>query len=185
VKIALLVVLAGCDWGLARMNDQPRCEPGDTTKFLPDGRCDHAPPQGTVAWRSIEQNVRIAPTRAVIERGADRFAKFCAPCHGVFGDGRSPVAADMLLRPPPSLHEERLIAVTDDFLAQVIQQGYGLMPSYARVLPSTDRWAVVHYVRTLQTSGRVALDTLSPEDRARAMRALAVAEGSTRPEGTR
>src|SRR5690606_19741851 len=55
VLLALLA-LAGCDWSLSRMNDQPRCEPGDRTPWLPDYRCDQDPPPGTVPWRPQPAN---------------------------------------------------------------------------------------------------------------------------------
>jgi mono/diheme cytochrome c family protein len=167
------VLLGACDWSLHRMNDQPRCEADDATSLLPDRRCTQPTPTGTVAWRSVEVESPPSPSRAVIERGHDRFMRFCAPCHGMIGDGRSRVAADMLLRPPPSLHEPRLIASTDEHVADVIERGYGLMPSYARVLPAADRWAVVYFVRALQTSQRVELAKLPAPQGAEIERALA------------
>jgi mono/diheme cytochrome c family protein len=176
MRVALLVVLAACDWSLNRMGDQPRCDPDEATPYLPDRRCDQAPPAGTVIWHAPPRQ-RAArtrpPDRVGIQRGADRFARFCAPCHGVLGDGRSPVAADMLLRPPPSLHEPRIVAATDEHVRDVIELGFGLMPSYARVLSPDDRWAVIDYVRVLQTSQRVPLDALPADQREAAERALA------------
>jgi mono/diheme cytochrome c family protein len=173
MRAALCVaLLAACDWELSRMSDQPRCEPGDVTDWLPDRRCDQEPPAGTVPWRSSVGEAQPRTTRALIERGADRFARFCSACHGVLGDGRSAVAADMTLRRPPSLHEPRIIAYDDRRLADVIARGYGVMPAYGYVLPPADRWAVTAYVRVLQLSQNVALGDLEDTQRQEATRWL-------------
>jgi mono/diheme cytochrome c family protein len=101
-RLALLLALVACSWELNRMNDQPRCEPGDRRPWLPDQRCDQDPPAGTIVWRAAAV-AQPAPTRELIARGRDRFARICAPCHGSLGDGSSVIALDMVLRPPPSL----------------------------------------------------------------------------------
>lgn len=159
---------AGCGWDWDRMSVQPRCDPGARTKWLPDQRCDQPIPPGAVAWRAPEpvfaptQAQEPAVTRASIERGADRFARICAACHGPLGDGVSAVARDMTLRPPPSLLTKEVIGYTDQRLFEVITGGYGMMPAYTYQLAVGDRWAVIHYVRALQHSQRVALDALPP-----------------------
>jgi mono/diheme cytochrome c family protein len=104
-----------------------------------------------------------------VERGRRRFETFCAPCHGVLGDGRARVAANMTLRQPPSLVGERARSFAAGRIFQVITQGYGLMPRYSDEMPATDdRWAVVAYLRALQTSRGVAARSLPPALRARA-----------------
>jgi mono/diheme cytochrome c family protein len=165
--------LAGCGWDGNRMNNQPRCEAGDRRPWLPDQRCDQAAPAGTVAWRAPFAAVAApAPTRATIARGADRFARICATCHGPLGDGNSVVAADMARRPPPSLHTPRITGYADPRLFEVITSGYGMMPSYAYQLTPSDRWAVIHYVRVLQRSQAVTLEALAPARREEAQRWL-------------
>jgi Cytochrome C oxidase, cbb3-type, subunit III len=69
----------------------------------------------------------------------------------------------MTLRPPPSLHEPRIVAYPVGRLFRVVSQGYGLMPSYADVLSIEDRWAVVAYVQALELSQRVELARLPVE----------------------
>jgi mono/diheme cytochrome c family protein len=160
----VVVALVGCDWDLGRMNDQPRCEPGDRTPWLPDGRCDQPTPFGAVPWRSegprSERVERSAPSRLSIARGADRFRRFCAPCHGMLGDADAPIARDMTLRPPPSLHATRIVGYPDELLYDVIGGGYGMMPAYASQIAPADRWAIVHYVRVLQRSQGLAVSRL-------------------------
>jgi mono/diheme cytochrome c family protein len=158
------LLLAACDWSLHRMNEQPRCEALDETPWLPNRMCNQHPPPGTVPFAPGGPAAADAPppTRALLERGRERFAIFCATCHGRLGDGASRVAAFMRLRPPPSLHLPRLRAAPDAHLAAVIERGFGLMPGYGAVLPPADRWAVTYYVRALQLSQDAALDALPP-----------------------
>ncbi len=174
MRLALaLVLLAGCDWRLHRMNDQSKCLPGKRMELLPDDRCDQAPPAGTVAWHApAAAPPEPAPTYALIARGADRFRRFCSPCHGALGDGNSAVAKDMLLRPPPSLHSRLVIGYPDQRIFDTITNGYGMMPPYGAVLEPADRWAIVHFVRVLEKSQSIALDALPAARREEAQRWL-------------
>jgi mono/diheme cytochrome c family protein len=95
-------------------------------------------------------DVPLAVTGKLLARGQSRFGIFCAVCHGEAGDGRSIVASNMVERPPPSLLSPQLRALPAGLLYQVVQQGFGRMPSYATELTVEDRWAVVAYVRRLQ-----------------------------------
>lgn len=132
----------------------------------------------------------VPVTLAFVEQGRDRFDVFCAACHGLLGDGDSAVARNMAMRPPPPIAGEPAFAWAASrwqgrdqppdggtpavraqhdlphplgFYFQAISQGYGLMPSYADVLPNDERWAVVAYLRALSRSQRVPVASL-PED---------------------
>ena len=74
-----------------------------------------------------------------------------------------PVAINMSLRRPPSLHAFR--DVPDGHVFRVISEGFGLMPSYAAELSIEDRWAVVAYVRALQLSQYATVDQVPPDVR--------------------
>ncbi|MDX2093324.1 MAG: cytochrome c [Kofleriaceae bacterium] len=167
MKLLALVLLAtGCDWSLNRMIDQPRCEPGKRAPWLPDKRCDQHAPAGTVMWRSSAAAVpEPAATRASILRGRDRFARFCAPCHGTLGNGASVTARDMSLRKPPSLLTPAVAAFSDQRIFDVISGGYGFMPAYSYQLPPEDRWAVVQFLRVLATSQAFPVAQLPAERR--------------------
>jgi mono/diheme cytochrome c family protein len=182
LTLAALAVawLVGCDNGDAtpdwsRMITQPKLLPYGDSELFDDGRAMRPLPAGTVprAWiadpaRRIGRganggNVDRVPlpiTRALLERGRQRYAIACATCHGVAGDGDSAVARHMQRRRPPSLHEARIVALAPGALYRVITAGYGVMPSYAKLLSSDDRWAVVAYVRTLELSWTARLDGL-------------------------
>ncbi len=178
IACALLAVLAACDWSAQRMVDQDRCERDEPTRYFPDGNCNQLPPEGTVRWRGVgaaagdETLAPPVPTRRLLERGQNRFEVFCAPCHGLVGDGHSQVAENMLLRPPPSLHEPRVVAIDDAKLFAVVTAGYGLMPAYRAQLSAPDRWAVIAYLRVLQRSQDAALAQLPPEVQKEASRWL-------------
>ena len=101
----------------------------------------------------------------MLQTGRKRFEIICATCHGLVGDGRSLVARNMSLRPPPSLHD--YASRPDGYIYQVITRGFGLMPSYSAELPVEERWAVVAYVRALQLSQRSNLAASPPAVRAR------------------
>ena len=155
----LVAVLAGCDWSLHRMQEPVGCRTHGATTLLADGSCDLQPPDGVVSTEPV-----IAPppvTRALLERGRDRFERICAPCHGVAADGDSYIARAMTLRRPPSLVDDAAAHLADDRVLTVIATGYGLMPSYASLVAPPDRYAILHFLRAMQARD-VPLDALSP-----------------------
>ena len=52
------------------------------------------------------------------------------------------------------------------YIFEVITKGYGAMPEHAEMIPPSDRWAIIAYVRALQLSQNVPADKLTEEDRA-------------------
>jgi len=168
--LVLAVMMASsCDWSLHRMQEQPRCALHEPTRLLPGGACDLTPPDGVVPYRVVSDEPPL--TRTLIARGRDRFDRFCAPCHGVEGDGDSVIARDMRLRRPPSLVDDDRVRLSDAKILTIIARGYGVMPAYGDALPVRDRWAVLHYVRVLQAR-ELALDGLSAGERKEAARWL-------------
>lgn len=182
---------AACDKGHAtpdwsRMLTQPKLLPFGATELFADGRAMRPLPAGTVARDSITDPLRrtgrttagdalvvpVPVTRALLGRGRERFNLVCATCHGVAGDGNSVVAGNMQRRRPPSLHEPRIVGLTPGAVFRVITSGFGLMPSYAKLLAPDDRWAVIAYMRTLELSWIAKLDALPPTVRDEAMRRL-------------
>jgi mono/diheme cytochrome c family protein len=71
----------------------------------------------------------------------------------------------MTRRPPPSLHEDRLRALSREQLFAIASRGYGLMPAYEEMLGSDDRWAIVSYVKVLQMSQRAEVAALPADVR--------------------
>ncbi len=184
--VPLALLLASCrsehvfrriDPSFNRMQVQPRSDPYDESRLFSDGSTMRAPPEGTRPYASTPADPLVvtgrcgaAPvdslpvplTRSLLERGRGRFGVFCAPCHGVLGDGDSVVATHMARR-PPSLHEARIRALADGNVFGVVTDGYGFMPGYRAELSSEDRWAVVAYVRALERSRHAPMAELPPD----------------------
>ena len=121
---------------------------------------------GVVAGRWAER-IPLPLDRPMLERGHNRFDTFCAPCHGILGDGVSVVSTKMGLRKPENLHEDRLRAYPPGRIFQTIRGGYGLMPSYQVQLSVPDTWAVVAYMRALQLARGAVVADLPPPVRDR------------------
>jgi mono/diheme cytochrome c family protein len=130
------------------------------------------PPSRSVARGSVADDTQPAVTREFLERGRNRFEIFCAPCHGVLGDSNTLVADRMPLRRPRPLLDESVRAMTTAQIHEVIERGYGLMPAFADRLGPGDRWAVASYVKALQLSRGVALDSLPAPVRSEAAHRL-------------
>jgi mono/diheme cytochrome c family protein len=148
------------------MIEQPRYDPYGRSEFFADGRMMRDPPEGAVQYRApalepelqagivngeFVDTIPINVTRQLVERGRDRYDRFCGPCHGVLGTGETVVAIHMQRR-PPSLHERRIRDQPDGRIFHVINAGYGYMSDYRAQLRWDERWAVVAYVRALQRS---------------------------------
>jgi mono/diheme cytochrome c family protein len=179
IALVSLVLATGCD-KLDPMRRQQKYKAYQASDFYADGLSMRAPPPGTVTHGvpldpavtagvgpdgKPLQTIPVAVTPALLATGRKRFDIVCATCHGPLGDGRSVVATKMSLRPPPSIHDFR--DRPDGFFYQVINQGFGLMPSYATQLSVQERWAVVAYVRALQLSQHAPLSAAPPDEQAR------------------
>lgn len=167
----------GLEPSFERMMVQPHAAPYQAALAFANGQAMRSPPPGTVPHREATERGRRADgppdvDLALLRRGQAAFETVCAACHGILGDGDTPVAERMMLRRPPSLHESRIVAFTPDRIYAVITKGYGVMPSYAAELPQDERWAVVFYLRALHLSYGAELASLDPATRAEAERAL-------------
>jgi mono/diheme cytochrome c family protein len=175
----LLAAVAACGDTtlLDPMERQPKYRSFAANPLFEDGRAMRQPPEGTVPRErttmrpeitrgrtrkgDIVDSIPIAVTRELMESGRSRFEIHCAPCHGLLGDGVSPVATQMSLRPPPNLGKLRNPAPGHIF--QVITEGFGLMASYAPQLSAHDRWAVVAYNEALRRSQSATLAEAPPD----------------------
>lgn len=149
------------------MHTQPRQNPLARSDFFPDQRSERPPVEGTVARGQLHEDTyfytgKIGPnpgdampfpvTKAVLERGRERYNIFCAPCHSRVGDGNGFVPSRGFARKPPSFHQVRLQKAPLGYIYDVITEGFGIMPDYAAQIPPADRWDIVAYIRALQLS---------------------------------
>jgi len=156
------LAFAGCGGTLRQdMANQPRQNPLSPATFFPDDRSARPLIDNTVVRGALAEDDLFVPkesnafplplTRELLERGKDRYAIFCTPCHGLQGDGMGMVTLRGM-KHPPSYHQDRLRNVPNGYLFDVITNGFGAMNGYAAQLAPRDRWAVVAYLRALQVS---------------------------------
>lgn len=168
---------------------QPRYNPQARSTFFEDGRTMRPPVAGSVAvemdpsisnhsGRTPDNSEWLATVPAeVVERrggmddfvrhGQERYDIYCAPCHGLSGDGQGPVAARVKVlaggadpgsgvMQPPTFHSDALRQIPDGQLYATVTNGVRNMPAYSHSIPQDDRWAIVAYVRALQISQATA-----------------------------
>ena len=145
--IALATTLTAC--GRQRMDSEPRYDPYAASGRFPHGQSALPAVEGTLPITATDEPPPER-TRALLERGRERYGIYCSVCHGPFGDGDGVIVERDGFPAPPSLHDERVRAATDQHYWDVVTHGYGIMYSYAQRLPSRDRWAVIGFVRVLQ-----------------------------------
>jgi mono/diheme cytochrome c family protein len=154
VLAGLSLLLTSCDLS---MTEQRKLKTYAPTSLWPDGSSARPLPAHVVAQGDVEraEQARTAPpvTAELLARGQERFAIFCAPCHGFAGDGDGIIVAHGFPA-PPSYHVDRLVAAPAQHFYNVMTNGYGVMFSYADRVGPHDRWAIAAYIRALQLSRR-------------------------------
>jgi mono/diheme cytochrome c family protein len=143
----------GHGWDRERMRSQPRYEAYGRSALFADGKAMQVAPPGTVSRESGDAAATMPndlSRLALLERGADRFAIFCAVCHGDRADGNSVVASNMDAPRPPSLVDSARRALSPAQVYAVATHGVGRMPPFAAALSVADRWAVAAYVAELR-----------------------------------
>jgi len=93
----------------------------------------------------------IPITKELVDRGQERFNIYCIVCHGPTGNGDGMIVRRGFPK-PPTYHDDRLRNAPVGHFFDVITSGWGKMNSYAYQVPPADRWAIVAYIRALQTS---------------------------------
>jgi mono/diheme cytochrome c family protein len=162
-----------------QMAEQPRYEPLEPSTFFADGRASRSLVPGTVARGHLktdahlyagQANGKLADTfpfpvtRAVLERGQERYNIYCSPCHGRIGNGEGIVVQRGFQR-PASFHIDRLREAPAGYFFNVITNGFGAMYDYAARVKSEDRWAIIAYIRALQLSQNATLADVPAEER--------------------
>ena len=158
------MALSGCDEAIRQdMANQPKNRPESPSDFFADGRSVRPLIENTVARGSIDNDVYNVPkdfagfppavkvNEKLLHRGEDRYKIFCAPCHGLQGNGEGMIAMRGM-KHPPSYHIERLRTAPNGYFYDVMTNGFGAMYSYSERITPVDRWAIIAYVRALQLS---------------------------------
>lgn len=176
--LALLLVLVVTGCGRRDMVDQYRYEPLEGSTFFADGRSARPMVPGTVARGQLRIDDHLYTgkvdgklvaefpfpiTEEVLKRGRERYGIFCSPCHGGLGNGEGMVVRRGF-RQAATFHTARLREIPVGYFFDVITNGFGVMPSYAHMIPPEDRWAIISYVKALQLSQRAATSDLEDAD---------------------
>ena len=176
--LAASVLVAGCRQD---MHDQPRFKPYAKSDFYADQRSARPLVDGTIPRGPRNQDTMLvtgkvdgAPaavvpveiTKAVMDRGHQRYDIFCAPCHSRTGLGDGMIVRRGY-RKPPTFHQDRLRQAAPGYLFDVITRGFGAMPDYAAQIPVKDRWAIVAYLRALQRSQQAKVSEIPAAERTR------------------
>jgi mono/diheme cytochrome c family protein len=162
IIIGLVLLLASCG---ENMNEQKKLPPYRASSLF-EGLAMLTPVPGTIARDALPDSAPQPPviTAELVARGKSRFEIYCTPCHGRIGDGQGMVV-QRGFPAPPSFHNDNLRAAPASHFYDVITNGHGVMYSYAARVAPADRWAIVAYIRALQTSQYAAVTSLSSEDR--------------------
>lgn len=157
IILAAALPLGACDLSMINQRKYTTYAP---SQFWSDGTSARPLPSGTVAQgdgaRAEAASAPPPASDALLARGRERFDVYCAPCHGLVGDGDGIIVAHGFPR-PPSYHEERLLAAPAQHFYDVITHGYGAMYAYADRVDPHDRWAIAAYIRALQLSRRATV----------------------------
>lgn len=122
------------------------CNPG------PDERADSQPPRSPPAHsiaRAESRPVPDAGPEEMVERGRERYAIFCSPCHGVTGLGNGTAVARGFPA-PPSFLDSGTRDLDPAAIAGIIAEGQGRMLPMAERIAPADRRAIAVYVTTLR-----------------------------------
>jgi mono/diheme cytochrome c family protein len=140
-----------------------------------DGRAMRQPAEGTIPVGELREDGHLYRARIggevartfpeaipindeTMERGKERFGIYCAPCHGLTGNGdgmvhrRAFALQEGTWVKPVDISEPKIVEKPVGELFDVISDGIRNMPGYARQIPADDRWAIILYVRALQRS---------------------------------
>jgi mono/diheme cytochrome c family protein len=157
IILALALLLGGCDLSMTQQRKYKTYAPA---RLWADGTSAQPLPDGVVAQgdaaRSTAETAPPAVSEALLARGRERFDIFCAPCHGLAGDGDGIIVAHGFPA-PPSYHIDRMLAAPAQHFYDVITRGYGVMYAYADRVDPHDRWAIAAYIRALQLSRRATV----------------------------
>ena len=139
------------------MQVQPRYNPLEPSSFFDDDRSERPEIPDTVARGHLRLDEQLytgmvdgklvetfpfAIKRQDLERGRERFNIYCAPCHGLTGNGQGMIV-QRGFPAPPSYHIDRLRKAPPGYFFDVITRGYGKMHSYASRVNPEDRWRIV------------------------------------------
>lgn len=175
LALCVLIVTTGCTMN---MRDQPKKTALQTSEFFEDGRASRPLLENTIAQNNLRLDTHFYEGQVdgelvetfpfpidaeVLARGQERYEIFCAPCHGLTGDGQGMIVQRGMTQ-PNSFHDEVVASQPVGHYFNAMTNGFATMYSYASRIPPEDRWAIVAYIRALQLSQDATLSDV-PADK--------------------
>jgi len=163
------------------MDNQVKFKTQTMNPFFADGMAMRKQPEGTVARGQLAaddafhrgrvagdtlfvESFPVELTRETMYRGRERFNIYCAPCHGASGNGnglvhtRAAALVEGTWTSPTDLRSQTVIERPVGYIYNTIRNGIRTMPAYGAQIPTSDRWAIVAYVRALQLSRNASIE---------------------------
>lgn len=160
--LAVVLLAAGCGENADKQN---RLKTYGAAPHLPSWPADGEAVQlvdGTIAQGAGERERALHNppplTTALLQRGRQQYDIYCAPCHGLAGDGDGIVVARGFPQPKP-FADPALIGASSRHLIDVISNGSGRMYGFSDRVEPQDRWAIAAYIRALQMAEKGARDS--------------------------
>lgn len=171
------------------MDAQPKYKAQRENPVFPDGRATRLPEPETVAVGQLREDdqfyrgrdqaggfLRTFPAtfrvdETAMQRGQQRFGIYCTPCHGFGGEGngminkRAEELAEGTWTPAANLTDERIRDMPVGEIFNTITHGIRNMPAYGPQIPTSDRWAIILYLRALERSHAAKIADLGPAER--------------------
>jgi len=167
ILMLLVVGAAAGAWGAAivvRWNDNmtqtARIMPGERTATTATGVFSMPPgvvPRGgdLIIPReqrdvAAKQPNPIKVSEGSVAIGKERYATFCAPCHGPEGKGgTSGLVATKFIPTPDLTNAELQKQRTDGYWHSYIVVGGAVMPAYGEALSTQEAWHIVNFLRSI------------------------------------
>ncbi|MHB8974182.1 MAG: quinol:electron acceptor oxidoreductase subunit ActD [Pirellulaceae bacterium] len=172
------------------MDFQPKFKPQAATLLFANSQAMRPQVPGTIAYGDLRDDDHFylglvgqdfattfpaqfqKVTMDGMKRGRERFRIYCAPCHGLAGEGDGITSERALARAdspgwvrPLSLHSQGVREQPVGKIFNTITNGIRTMPAYASQIAPGDRWAIIVYVLALQRSQNAILEDLPPNER--------------------
>ncbi len=148
------------------MFNQPKYKAQAASTFFYDGKTMRPPVPNTIARGHLREDLAlatgmgadgkpvatspVAADAALLARGHDRYGIYCMPCHDERGEGKG-VLSERAKVPTANLLDARIRGLSDGEMFDTITNGKGLMAGYRYPIGAHDRWAIIAYVRDMQT----------------------------------
>ncbi len=146
--MAIFIFFWGCDY--ARMSEQESIRPYETS--IPEMQEGTIPIKGGLqVLREMDTEDLTNPlpfNQTSFDLGKEAYGYFCVMCHGPKGDGNGTVGQSFYPL-PANLMSSDVLDQADGELFYTISFGMGRMPPLAYTATEEDRWAIIHYIRSL------------------------------------